>query len=200
MIINNCDSYYNFNPSFQGWRESLAARMAKLKQKAFDIIPETTSKKLGENSERIQKVTDVISSPVGNRAIMGVTALAMQPPIDFYNKKVDEDTRKVARNRTIAKIIAGTSVGIAVRSFCYKGIGMLADPQGVKKYSKLLLPKAKIADMIKHPERLTNYKNALSMIIALVVMMFTNFLLDAPLTTYFTNKLNARSNLGGVDE
>ena len=58
---------------------------------------------------------------VEQRIILGATALATQPFFDYYNKNVDEDTRKVSTARTIAKIIAGTAVGIAVRLLFIKG-------------------------------------------------------------------------------
>ena len=53
------------------------------------------------------------------RLILGATALATQPFIDLNNKDVDEETRKISAARTIAKIIAGTTVGVLVR---YAGI------------------------------------------------------------------------------
>ena len=53
------------------------------------------------------------------RIILGATALATQPFIDLNNKDVDEETRKISAARTIAKIIAGTTVGVIVR---YAGI------------------------------------------------------------------------------
>ena len=61
-----------------------------------------------------------LSNPAKNRLIMGATALLTQPAIDYYNHRVDDETRTVSRNRTIAKILAGTTVGIAVRGSCYK--------------------------------------------------------------------------------
>ena len=87
-----------------------------------------------------------------------------------------------------------------MRAVCCKLIEKLANLNGNKKYSRWLLPESKINDMLKNLNHLTNYKNAISMIVALVVMTFTNFLLDAPLTIYFTNKLNERTKLGGKDE
>ena len=61
------------------------------------------------------------------RIILGATALATQPLIDLKNKNVDEETRKTSVARTIAKIIAGTLVGVVVR---YAGIAF------VRRYTK----------------------------------------------------------------
>ena len=57
--------------------------------------------------DRVAYIGKKWSSP-HQRAILGVTALVMQPYIDWKNKSVDEKTRKVAVARTVAKIIAGT--------------------------------------------------------------------------------------------
>ena len=49
------------------------------------------------------------------RLILGATALATQPFIDLNNKSVDKETRMTSVARTLAKIIAGTLVGVIVR-------------------------------------------------------------------------------------
>ena len=50
-----------------------------------------------------------INSPQ-QRFILGLTAIMIQPVIDYTNRNVDEETREVSAARTAAKIIAGTSV------------------------------------------------------------------------------------------
>ena len=107
------------------------------------------------------------------RLILGVSAILMQPPIDAHNKNVDEKTRKVSVARTIAKIIAGTLTGVAIRWGCIKAMNMkIFEPSNFFKVSK---------------DAFDQYKNAMGTIVALVVMMFTNFLIDAPLTKFLTN-------------
>lgn len=59
--------------------------------------------------------------------MLGATALATQPFIDLKNKDVDAETRKTSVARTLAKIVAGTLVGVAVRQ---AGISF------VRKYSQ----------------------------------------------------------------
>ena len=125
---------------------------------------------------------------------MGATALITQPTIDYYNGRVDEDTRVVSRNRTIAKILAGTLVGMfIVRGPLHKFAQGCTNLNGKTKLSQLLLPKDYINDMKKNPKLLANYRTALAMMMVLVANLFTNFLIDAPLTTKIANKLNKMS-------
>ncbi len=53
------------------------------------------------------------------------------------------------------------------------------------KLKTLFTPEAALNGVLKD---LTHYKKALGTIISLVVMTFTNFLIDAPLTKFLTNK------------
>lgn len=166
----------------------------KIEQKLIDIIPEKTFTAEGNKLERYEKVDGLISRPDVNRLIMGATAITTQPVIDYYNHRVDDETRVVSRNRTISKIVAGTTVGILVRGLCYRLVTKMTDISSTKKYSRSLLPKGEWQEIFKRvPKWLGNYKSALATGLALAVMLITNFALDAPLTVYFTNKLNAKS-------
>ena len=139
------------------------------------------------------------------RLILGATALATQPFIDMHNKDVDKDTRMLSVARTIAKIIAGTVVGVIVRQagisfvkkFCnYKPI---TDSAGkiisvAKKTNKdFFVPVFEKMNLDKNitPDKLEKkfnlYTKALGTFFATVAMVFTNFLLDAPLTKYLTD-------------
>ena len=147
-----------------------------------------------------------ISSPQ-NRLILGATALMSQPFIDLNNKKVDEDTRKVSAARTVAKIIAGTTTGFFVRYGCIKAIDYCSlIPSQINKSMKnkwlrtLFTPDSALTGVLKD---LNQYKKALGSFIALLVMVVTNFAIDAPLTKFLTNKFvdkydlnkNSRNNL-----
>ena len=139
------------------------------------------------------------------RLILGATALATQPFIDLYNKDVDEDTRKISAARTIAKIIAGTTVGVIVR---YAGIWaanrysqfqkVFADAD--KKIVEKIIPDKKygcltpvftknnifpISD-VELTKRMTRHRKAMGTLLATIAMVATNFLCDAPLTKYMT--------------
>ena len=144
------------------------------------------------SSERANKAINwigkTISSPE-NRFILGATALMSQPFIDLHNRKVDEDTRKVSAARTVAKIIAGTFTGVLIRSGCIHAVNAFTKlPHEIKPNMKFKTLRTLFTPSEKFCQNLNDYKNAMGTIFATVVMMFTNFLIDAPLTKYLTNK------------
>lgn len=160
--------------------------------KIVDVLPSVTinNKKV---TDGIKWAGQHISSPQ-NRLILGVTALMSQPFIDLHNRKVDEETRKVSAARTVAKIIAGTTTGFFVRYYCIKAIDAFTkNPKllksGDKTYKSFLYPK----NILKVSQKgLKHYKMALGTIASLGIMLFTNFMLDAPLTKFLTNKFVAK--------
>lgn len=171
--------------------DNISMGKRSLGQRIWDAIPQHTQSESAKKLEQWKKIDEFISRPAENRGIMGATALLTQPAIDYYNNKVDEETRRVARNRTIAKIIAGASVGMfVVRGPIYKLITKMTDINGKSRFSKSLLPKKYLTEIGKNEKFLKNYRSALSMAIALVAMCFTNFALDAPFTIFLTNMLN----------
>lgn len=135
----------------------------------------------------IKKTGEKISS-AEQRLILGASALMSQPFIDGRNRNVDEETRKVSVARTISKIIAGTLTGYFIRKGCIKGIKALSHvpAEGVPKWKTIFTPKG-IKD--NTTDAFMQYRNAIGTVAALVVMMFTNFLIDAPLTRALTNLL-----------
>ena len=186
---HNC----NYNVSMQAkpkkpGDKTLDKFIKKIEQIILNLLPKKTFSESAKKLDGYEKYGGFVARPDVNRAIMGVTALATQPAIDYYNHRVDEETREVSRNRTIAKIIACTSVGVLVRGACYKLVDAMTRPDGMKKWNKKLLPSVNF-DL----KKLGTHKSVISTFTALAVMTFTNFLLDAPLTVYFTNKLNART-------
>lgn len=109
------------------------------------------------------------------RGILGATALLTQPFIDAHNKDVDDKTKKYSVARTIAKIIAGTLTGVAIRYGCIQAMKMKGFQP--KRWDRL-------------SEDVQNqYRNAMGTIVSLVVMLVTNFAIDAPLTKFLTNVL-----------
>ena len=128
-----------------------------------------------------------LAAPHNNRLILGATAIILQPIIDLCNRKVDEDTREISAKRTAAKIIAGTSTGYAIRYACLKLIDYLT-----KDSKSLLYPKG--VNVVA--EGLKNYRSAIGTFAGLFVMLFTNFLIDAPLTKYLTNKFIKNNDKG----
>lgn len=144
------------------------------------------------------------------RLVSGITAIVTQPFFDWNNKKTDEETRKTSTARTISKIIVGTTTGVAIREACIhatknftqnKNIMEYENNKALKKGKKVktipgnfttrqqfLLPK-KIKDTATDIQ-IRKYRGSIGTFAALFVMLFTNFLIDAPLTMFLTNKIS----------
>ena len=183
--------------SMQGKKDSSWNRIKRrIAQKVLDTLPSHTQKESARCRDEWNKIDNWISKPAQNRALMGVAAIITQPAIDYHNHKVDEETRRISRNRTIAKIIAGTCVGILVRGSAYKAVVSMTNIGGKSKSSKALLPKKFLGEISKNEKFLKNYRNALSSSLAILAMCVTNFVLDAPLTVFLTNKLNEKKEDG----
>ncbi len=155
-----------------------------IKQKGLDLLPDAKF----SNEKFLYKIKDIGKnfSSDKQRLALGITALATQPFIDAYNKRVDEKTRKVSVARTIAKIIAGTLTGYFIRYGCIKAIKAFSQipGKGVAKYKTFFTPKGITNNTSDEFEQ---YRNAMGTVVALGVMIFTNFLIDAPLTKFLTN-------------
>ncbi len=155
-------------------------------QRVLNLFPNKVCK--GTGAINFFKSTGENISSAEQRLILGASALMSQPFIDANNKNVDEKTRKVSVARTIAKIIAGTTTGFIIRKGCISAIKALSKPNaaGVPKYKTFFTP-----NVVKqtNTDAFMQYRNAMGTIVALVVMMFTNFAIDAPLTRYLTNNL-----------
>jgi len=194
MYIGGSVMYVQNNTDNLAFEGRFGKFFRRIGQKAFDVMPEITPKESKKGIEKAKKYEDGMSKPHVNKLIIGGTALVTQPFIDYYNHKVDEETRTVAKNRTIAKVVACTAVGLPIRKLFYDIVQKMTDKNGSKRFSKALLPdKSVLRKYIKNDTHLKNYRNALSTTLAILVMCVTNFVLDAPLTTHFTNKLNAKS-------
>ncbi len=143
-----------------------------------------------KNPAKYNHVGQALASPHWNRLALGVAAILTQPWIDFFNPRVDRDTAISSALRTIAKICVCTTVGFCVRGSSYKLVEKFAHGTA-KEGSTLFTPKEilKETNSELRNSKLKLHKNTLSTVIALSVMMFTNFLLDAPLTTKAANKL-----------
>lgn len=143
-----------------------------------------------KNPAKYNHVGQALASPHWNRLALGVAAILTQPWIDFFNPRVDRDTAISSALRTIAKICVCTTVGFCVRGSSYKLVEKLAhgtSREGSTLFTPMEILKEKNAEL--RNSKLKLHKNTLSTVIALSVMMFTNFLLDAPLTTRAANKL-----------
>lgn len=131
-----------------------------------------------------------ISTPE-NRVIIGASALLSQPFIDLYNQDVDEKTRKYSAARAIGKTIAGTLTGFAVRAGFIKltrNYSQLGEV-GQKTFKKLFTPSNAKLDM---PYAYRQYQNAMGMLLAIFGLIFSNFLIDVPLTNLITNAITRK--------
>lgn len=148
---------------------------------------------------KVAKIGEKWTSPQ-QRVIMGCTAILTQPFIDAKNKRVDEETRRVSVARTIAKIIVGTTTGFAVRYMCIKGIQYssktLKDiPKNANKFSKKLQTLFTPDNSVHLTDSaMKQYQNAMGTFVSLGIMLFTNFLVDAPWTKKLTNVLISVDN------
>lgn len=147
------------------------------------------------------------------RFVSGITAIVTQPFFDLNNKNVDEDTRKTSCARTMGKIIAGTFTGVLIRKICIDLTKKFTQNKNIeiaryekekekllskgkditsikpsrtefKPWEQILLPKSKLEAGAREIKK---YRGAFGTFAAVAVMVFTNFIIDAPLTTYLTN-------------
>lgn len=169
-IRNTCKNYYNKIPSFSVAKDKTINSVAYIGRKW--------------------------TSPQ-QRVIMGATAIVTQPFIDAHNHKVDDETRRASVARTIAKIIVGTTTGFIVRALCIKGIKYSSKtlneiPKNTKPYLKKLqtifTPKEINPN---NKDAMEQYRNAMGTFLSLGIMLFTNFMVDAPWTKKLTNVLIA---------
>ncbi len=175
---------------------SMTGFTTSLKQGALNCIPKCSFNSK-DNFQKMYEFTQKIVSPENNRLILGATAILTQPFIDMNNKKVDEDTRKFSTARTVAKIIAGTGVGYLVRLSCIKAIEAFSKlPHEITpnmrfaKFRSLFLPKD-----ISLIDSMVTYKKSVGTILGMFVMLFTNFLLDAPITKFLTNRFVSKMHI-----
>ena len=142
-----------------------------------------------KNTQHYNKLGQALASPHWNRLALGVAAISSQPFMDYYNPRVDRDTAVTSMLRTISKIIVCTTVGFIVRGSSYKLVEKYAHGSA-NEGSTLLTPKEILKESNAELRncKLKLHKNTLSTVTALSVMLFTNFLLDAPLTTITANK------------
>lgn len=129
-------------------------------------------------------------SSCSQRLALGAAAVTIQPVIDLHNKDVDEKTRKISANRSIAKGIVGTTTGIIIRGGCMKAVEKLL--QNNKVANCLAKATKETLETIQTPSVTKKYSQVIGTFVALGVMLYTNFAIDAPLTNYFSNKLNKK--------
>lgn len=115
-----------------------------------------------------------IKSP-GQRLIFGASALALHPLLDKINPWVDEETKKISTTRSAAKAIASTATGVVIREACIVGTDAILNNKNIAGK----LPKYMLKDK-------GHTAAVIGTLMGLAVMVFTNFLIDVPLTDKLT--------------
>ena len=148
-----------------------------------------------------QKIGKYIT-PAENRLILGLSAIFLQVGIDAMNHSVDEETRKISMARTAAKVIAGTLTGFAIRKALIKSVdafsvlpGTLGKNGKPIRRTRLNTFFSPVTKALPDSDEYQNYKNGLGNVLALIVMTFTNFAIDMPLTRFLTNKFAEKGGL-----
>ena len=125
---------------------------------------------IGPKAQKALDKLGALKSP-GQRLAFGVAAFTLHPLMDKMNPWVDDETRETSAIRSTAKAIASTTTGVIIREACIIGTNKLLGNENIIK---------------KLPQYMTKDKGHTSAVIGtlmgLAVMMFTNFLIDVPLT------------------
>lgn len=164
--------------------------MTKIVEHVFNRFPQNMTVKGDKKISCLNWIGENVNSPE-NRLIMGVTAISSQPFIDLYNKDVDEKTRIASCAKTIAKIAVGTTVGVIVRKsaigIAKKGCLIPDATKNLKKWSTVFTPNGvNYADEVKWVKA---HSNTMGTVIGTAAGLVTNFVIDMPLTKFFTNVL-----------
>lgn len=129
---------------------------------------------IGPKAAGLLDKVGAIKSP-GQRLAFGIAALALHPVMDKMNPWVDDETKNTSATRSAAKAVASTTTGVIIREACIVGTNTLLNNKNI---------------LSKLPEFMTKDKGHTSAVIGtlagLGIMIFTNFLIDVPLTDMFT--------------
>ncbi len=146
--------------------------------KTLSVTPQSQNSfkalKIGDKAFGAVKQINKISSP-GQRAILGATALLIQPVIDYSNDSVDKTTKETAAARSISKAVVCATTGVIIRELCIKLSETLTKPN-----------KPFYIEALKDGNK-NAYAKVLGTAIATVIMIVTNFLIDAPVTNICQN-------------
>jgi hypothetical protein len=142
----------------------------------------------------IESIGRRISSPE-QRLLQGAVALGVQPFIDFRNKGTDDKTRASSTARIIAKIVAGTLTGVAVR---YGAIKL------IKNFSRFKLNGVDVSlkDSIAKIQSKLDYKNINTVEKADTKSLFMPSKIDIPKeglkVEEFLDRYNNYTKIGGT--
>lgn len=140
---------------------------------------------IGPKASKALDKLGALQSP-GQRLAFGVAALALHPVMDKMNPWIDDETKETSAIRSTAKAIACTLTGVIIREACILGTDALLSNENIVK---------------KLPQFMTKDKGhtgaVIGTLMGLGIMMFTNFLIDVPLTDKLTHMFTERAKKKG---
>ncbi len=145
------------------------------------------------------------SSVIAQKIVMSSAEATVAPAMDIavgdvITKVTGEKDGKTKENsktqaiRTFSQAVGGTIVGVIIRGICIAGATMLLSKAGEKagrKVAELVNPEklSAKANNYEYAEKMESWGKSVGGAVALGVMFFTNFLIDAP----FINKINKKT-------
>ena len=168
------------------------------------------TKELGAKAQKFLSSAGDFSS-VHQRVAIGTSALLFQSLIDYNNKDVDKDTRIVSAIRSATKAVIGTVTGIIIRGAFIRMSNLKyakkdASGKMIKEAGKIVLDQQKLDKTFGSAlramklsqknvtESLERIPSVIGTLLALVAMIASNFLVDAPLTNLLSDKLETVVN------
>ena len=169
--------------------------------------------KIAKNPKTVATIAGLAGcSVIAQKLVMSAGEVAIAPFIDIGVGKAitaitdEKDGRtnqssKVQAVRTIAQTTGGTITGVIIRGICIAGATALCMTAGRKvggdlggKIGKLLTEsekgRIKPEDIYNYTEKMSSWGKNIGGAAATMVMMVTNFLIDAPFINWINKKLS----------
>lgn len=148
------------------------------------------------------------SSVIAQKVVMSGSEAVIGPAMDVGIGKAitkvtgetdgrTNESSKTQAIRTFAQSVGGTIVGVAVRALCIGAstaliakVGAKAGEKVATKASQLINPDKfdKAKDNFKFQEKMSSWGKSVGGAVAIGVMLFTNFIIDAPFINWINKK------------
>lgn len=145
------------------------------------------------------------SSVIAQKVVMSASEATVAPAMDIavgnaITKATNEkdgktkETSKTQAIRTFSQAVGGTVVGVILRAICIAGATYALSKVGEKagkKIAEIINPEklSSKADNFEYKEKMAAWGKSVGGTIALGIMFFTNFIIDAP----FINVINKKA-------
>ena len=143
------------------------------------------------------------SSAVAQKLVMTASEASIGPNMDIAIGKVitkatnEKDGRtnqssKVQAVRTLAQTLGGTISGVIIRTVCITGMTYALIKAGGKAGSEIAskIDKSGIKNSYEIAKNASAMGKNIGALLATMVMMFTNFLVDVPIINFFNKKIS----------